>query len=302
MINKLVPGVIPPMITVFNDDETIDERHTRDHVNFLIDSGVHAIAVGGSVGEFIALTIEERKRLIELVIDEVNDRVPVYAGTGHYSTRLTLELSKFAQKAGASALLVILPYYLTPPRRFVFDHYRALREAVDIPLILYNGLDFVGYHLSPDEVSQLVEEGVVQGIKENHPDVSTIRMLKDLCGNRLVVYSGPDSTGFEAFCAGADGWFGGVLLNLVPGLCVELYSLFTQGRLVEAREIWKKLFPLVRLISTKEKDGYPHFIQIVKAGLNLLGRHGGNPARPLLPLDDVYTKRLATILTNLGRR
>jgi 4-hydroxy-tetrahydrodipicolinate synthase len=301
MVNKLVTGVIPPMITVFNDDETIDERHTRDHVNFLINSGVHAIAVGGTVGEFIALTVEERKQLIELVVNEVNGRVPVYAGTGHYSTRITIELSKFAERVGANALLVILPYYLRPPRRFVFDHYRAVREAVNLPLILYNGLDFAGYHLSPAEVAQLVEEGVIQGVKENHPDVSTIRMLKHLCGSRLVVYSGPDSTGFEALCAGADGWFGGVLLNLLPDLCVELYSLFIQGRMVEARAIWEKVFPLIRLLTVKKENDYPHFIQIVKAGLNILGRHGGKPARPLLPLDDVEADHLAMILAQLGK-
>ncbi|MGQ9677093.1 MAG: dihydrodipicolinate synthase family protein [Chloroflexota bacterium] len=301
-MSQLVKGLITPAVTIFQDDESLDEQRTRDHIRFLVDSGVNAIIAGGSSAEFIALKFEDRKRLLAAILEEVGGRVPVYAGTGHYSTRLTIELSKFAQKAGASGLLVILPYYLTPPRRFVFDHYRALREAVDIPLILYNGLDFVGYHLSPTEVAQLVEEGVVQGIKENDTDVSTIRMLKDLCGDRLFVYSGPDSTGLEAFCAGADGWCGGVLQNLVPGICAEFYRLIAQGCLAEARELWGKLFPLVRLTCTKQSDGYPHFIQIIKAGLNLLGRHGGKPVRPLLPLGDAEAKRLAAIFGGLQRR
>ncbi len=301
-MSQLAKGLVTPAVTIFQDDESLDEQRTCDHIRFLVDSGVNAIAAGGSSAEFIALKFEDRKRLLAAILEEVGGRVPVYTGTGHYSTRLTIELSKFAQKAGASALLVILPYYLTPPRRFVFDHYRALREAVDLPLILYNGLDFVGYHLPPTEVAQLVEEGVVQGIKENHTDVSTIRMLKDLCGDRLSVYSGPDSTGLEAFCAWADGWFGGVLQNLVPGICAEFYALIAQGFLAEARELWGKLFPLVRLTCTKQGDGYPHFIQIIKAGLNLLGRHGGKPVRPLLPLGDAEAKRLAAILGGLQGR
>jgi len=299
MLKKLVPGVIPPMITVFNEDETIDERRTRDHINFLIANGVHAIAPSGSTGEFIALTLEERKRLIELVIEEVNGRVPVYAGTAHYSTRRTIELSKFAEKAGAQGVMVIPPYYLNPPKHDALNHFRALREAIDIPIILYNNVWFAGYEFTPWEIAQLVDEGVLQGVKEAHGDPWKVHTLKYLCGDRLMVYYGHDINGLEALLCGADGWLTG-MVNLVPSLCVRLYDLVTQGSLNEARALWNKLIPLVNFICVNRKDNYPHFVQIFKDGLNILGRDVGKPVKPLTPLKEAEKARLAELLKELN--
>lgn len=298
MMAKLVKGVIPPMITVFKDDETIDERGTRDHVNFLIENGVHAIAPDGSTGEFIALTLDERKQLIELVIDEVNGRVPVYAGTGHYSTRLTIELSKFAERAGAQGVMVIPPYYLNPPKHDVFDHFRALREAINIPIILYNNIWFAGYEFDPWEVAQLVEEDVLHGIKCAHGDPWKVHTLKHLCGDNLMVYYGHDVNGLEALLAGADGWLTG-LVNLIPRLCVDLYEAATQGRVEEARALWDRMIPLVNFICVNRKNNYPHFVQIFKDGLNMLGRNVGKPRTPLTSLKKPEADKLRQILTDM---
>lgn len=299
MLTKLVKGVIPPMITVFQDDESIDERRTRDHVNFLVENGVHAIAPDGSTGEFIALTFEERKRLIELVIDEVNGRVPVYAGTGHYSTRLTIELSKFAEKAGAQGVMVIPPYYLNPPKHDALDHFRALREAINIPIILYNNVWFAGYEFDPWEIAQLVEEGVLQGVKEAHGDPWKVHTLKHLCGDKLVVYYGHDINGLEALLCGADGWLTGIV-NLVPALCVQLYEFASRGQLDEAKALWNRLIPLVNFVCVNRKGNYPHFVQIFKDGLNLLGRDVGKPLKPLTPLKDKERAYLTGFLRELG--
>ncbi len=295
---KLVKGVIPPMITVFHDDETIDERRTRDHVKFLIDNGVHGIVPGGSTGEFMGLGLEERKRLIELVIDEVNGRVPVYAGSMHYSTRLTIELGKFAEKAGAQGVMVTPPYYLNPPKRDALDHFRALREAINIPIILYNNPWFVGYEFTPWEIAQLVDEGVLQGVKEAHGDPWRVHTLKYLCGDKLVVYYGHDINGLEALLCGADGWLTG-MVNLVPAACVRLYELANRGAIEEARALWYKLIPLVNFICVDRKDNYPHFVQIFKDGLNLLGRDVGKPLKPLTPLKKSEKVCLAEILEKL---
>ncbi|MEM3658554.1 MAG: dihydrodipicolinate synthase family protein [Candidatus Hadarchaeum sp.] len=295
---QLIKGVIPPMITVFQKDETIDERRTRDHVNFLIKNGVHAIAPGGSTGEFIALDIEERKRLIELVIDEVNGRVPVYPGTAHYSTRRTIELSKFAERVGAQGVMVIPPYYLNPPKHDAINHFRALREAINIPIILYNNVWFAGYEFTPWEIAQLVEEGVLQGVKEAHGDPWKVHTLKHLCGDKLMVYYGHDVNGLEALLCGADGWLTG-MVNLIPAACVQLYKLSQQGFLDEARALWNKLIPLVNFICVNRKDNYPHFVQIFKDGLNLLGQDVGKPLKPLTPLKEEQKAYLASILKEL---
>ena len=294
-MQKLVKGVVPPMITVFKDDGSIDERRTRDHVNFLIENGVHAIAPGGSTGEFIALTLEERKRLIEIVIDEARGRVPIYAGTAHYSTDLTIQLSVFAQEKGADGVMVIPPYYLNPPKHDAMNHYRELRKAIDIPIILYNNVWFAGYEFDPWEVAELVEEGVLQGIKCAHGDPWKVHTLKHLCGDRLIVYYGHDINGLEALLAGADGWLTG-MVNLIPKLCVELYEAASQGRLEDARELWYKMIPLVNFICVNRVGNYPHFVQIFKDGLNLLGRDVGAPRSPLSPLEKQEREKLRSIL------
>ncbi len=297
-MNQLVKGVISPILTLFKEDGSINERGTRDHVNFLIENGVHAIAPGGSTGEFIALTWEERKRLIELVIDEVNGRVPVYAGTGHYSTDLAIRLSQFAQGKGASGVMVIGPYYLNPPKEDALNHYRALRKAIDIPIILYNNVWFAGYDFYPWEVEDLVEEDVLHGIKCAHGDPWKVHTLKHQCGDKLTVYYGHDVNGLEALLVGADGWLTG-MVNLIPKQCVELYNSASAGRVEEAKTLWDKMIPLVNFICVNRKDNYPHFVQIFKDGLNILGRNVGAPRKPLTPLKEPEWAHLKKLLLDL---
>jgi len=295
---RLVHGVVPPMITVFDDREELDVERTRAHVRFLIENGVHAIAPSGSTGEFISLSTDERKRLIDLVVDEAGGRVPVYAGTAHYSTRSTVELSRYAEKAGADGVMVIPPYYLNPPKRDAMQHYRELRDAISIPTILYNNPWFAGYQFTPWEVAGLVEEDVVHGIKCAHGDVWEVHTLKSLCGDALVVYYGHDINGFEALLAGADGWLTG-LVNLLPRQCVQLFDLCRNGNLEGARSLWSLLLPLVNMVCVNKVDGYPHFVSIFKEGLNLLGHNVGSPRRPLTGLREAETIRLKSILESI---
>jgi len=295
---KLVKGVIPPMITVFKEDESIDERGTRDHVNFLIENGVHAVSPGGSTGEMIALTLEERQRLIEIVIDEVNGRVPVYPGTMHYNTTLTIRLSKFAESKGAKGVLVIPPYYLNPPKHDALNYYRDLRHAINIPIILYDNVWFSGYEFNAWEVAQLVDESVLQGIKCAHGDPWKVHTLKYLCVEKLTVYYGHDINGLEGLLVGADGWLTGVV-NLIPKLCVDLYEAARQGRIDKARDLWNKMIPLINFICVDRKDNYPHFVQIFKDGLNILGRKVGVPRKPLTPLREPEKIKLCKIFTDM---
>jgi len=197
--------------------------------------------------------------------------------------------------------MVIPPYYLNPPKHDVFDHFRALREAIDIPIILYNNVWFAGYEFDPWEVAQLVEEGVLHGIKCAHGDPWKVHTLKHLCGDKLVVYYGHDINGLEALLCGADGWLTG-MVNLVPAACVRLYELAGQGRLKEAWSLWNDLIPLVNFICINRRNNYPHFVQIFKTGLNLLGRDVGEPLRPLTPLREGETAYLARLLKQLEQK
>jgi len=298
-MKKLVHGVVPPMITVFRPDGTIDEQGTRRHVRFLIDGGVDAISVGGSTGEFIALTLDERKRLTELVLDEVNGRIPVYPGTAHYSTKLTIELTKHAQQSGAEGVLIIPPYYLNPPKHDVYDHFRAVREATDISIILYNNLWFAGYEFDPWEVQMLCEEDVLHGIKCAHGDPWKVHTIRKLCQDKMTVYYGHDVNGLEALLVGADGWLTG-LVNLVPRLCVNLFQTVRAGNLESARKQWDALIPLVNFVCVNRKGNYPHFVQIFKDGLKMRGQDVGNPVPPLSPLREEELGKLRSLLGELG--
>ena len=143
-------GIYPPMITAFKPNEDVDLEATREHVEFLIEGGAHGIIVCGSTGEFFNMTIEERKRVISAVVDQVNGRVPVIAGTADCSTRVVIELSKYAEDVGADGVLIVPPYYYKPNEREIYEHYRLIAEKIDIPIMLYNNPGTSKVHVPPD--------------------------------------------------------------------------------------------------------------------------------------------------------
>lgn len=297
--SKEIKGVIPPMITVFNDDETIDEKGTRNHTRFLLDNGMHGVAVGGSTGEFIAMTLEERRRLAKIVVDEVGAKGIVFVGTGHYSTKITIELSKHAEEIGADGVMIICPYYITPPRKDVLNHFRRIAENINIPIMVYNNPWFAGYELTSWELKQLVDEGVISSVKAAHGDVDRVRDLKYLCGDRLTVFYGHDYNAFEALVAGADGWVSGIP-NVFPRLSRELYDAVVEEKNIEkAREIWHRMLPFIHFMHYTRGDDGPHWLSMIKGGLNLLGRKVGEPRRPVTSLSEKHQKRLQSILRKI---
>jgi len=136
-MNKL-KGVVAPIITVFNQDESIDEEGTVKHVKWLLDNGVQSIVVCGSTGEAVSMTIEERKKVAEVIIKEFKNKVPICIATGCYRTKDTVELSMHAEDLGADSLLIIPPYYMGLTKTQVFEHYKELSKYINIPVLLYN--------------------------------------------------------------------------------------------------------------------------------------------------------------------
>jgi 4-hydroxy-tetrahydrodipicolinate synthase len=298
MKSKIV-GIIPAMVTAFDKKEEIDEKRTRSHVNFLIENGVHGIAPVGSTGELIAMTIEERKRVTEIVIDEAKGRVPIYPGTGHYSTKFTIELSQHAEKSGASGVMVILPYYMQPPHKQVMEHFRELASNISIPILLYNNPWFAGYELSPWDIAELAKEGVVSSVKCAHGDADRCHDLKFVCGNKITALYGHDYCAPEAFLLGADGWLSG-LLNVCPRMCRDLYEAAVVEKDVDkTRKISMKMMPLIHFVMYNKKGRYPHWLSIFKTALNLMGRDVGAPRKPLKLLEEGEKKVLKNILKNM---
>lgn len=297
----MIGGVFAPTVTAMSEDG-IDVPATRRHIQGLADSGVHGLCPGGSGGEFVGLTYEERQEIIALGIEASAKRIPVYAGTGCYSTRDTIRLSRWAEAEGADGFMVLVPWLMQPLEQDVADHFRRLRDAVTKPIMLYHP-QTTGVQLSLETLVQLVEEGVLASAKISQRDPSLARDLKLRVGDACAVFIGHDTSAFEALCAGVDGWISGSPI-VFPRLTVRIFELVREGRLEAARGLWSRLTEFVRL----EFGPYPaeiqptHIIAVVKAALNARGVEVGEPLAPIQPLrgtELAYVQQVARSLAQL---
>ena len=293
-------GIFPAALTMFDSQNNLDEAATAAHWEWLIGQGVDGLAIAGTSGEFIALEDEERIRLFRLAKDVVGDRVPVIYGAGHYATKVTVGLCQAAQENGAAAVLVILPYYQRPPKPGVIEHFRQVRRAVDLPIMLYNNpgntacVDF-----SPLEIAQLVDEDVIHMVKSTYETVVPVHDLSYLVGDRMAIFYGSFLAPFEALLAGAHGWISGVL-NVVPKAAKAMYDACVQDNDAEkGLRIWKEILPLVHLY-THGQVGPVGDLVIYRSILNLWGLNGGYSRSPFLPLDDRQEQELVQLLKRSG--
>src|SRR5437588_450156 len=178
-------------MTMFDKDGNLDERATLEHWKWLVGEGIHGLVIAGTSGEFIALTREERQRLFELAVSEFKGKLPILAGTGHYSTKLTIEMCQKAQAARVDAFIIITPYYMNPPKPAILEHYRIVRRHTDLPIMLYhNPRNAACSELAPAEIMQLVDEGVVQMVKSTFESVVPVHDLFQLAGSRMRIFYG----------------------------------------------------------------------------------------------------------------
>ena len=302
MKKHLFRGVCASTSTPFKPDGSLALERLPAHINWIINEGAHAISPLGSSGEFTAMEVSDRKRVLEAVLAANAGRVPVVAGTHHYSTRLTIELSKHAEQAGADALLIVPPYYMAPTPSQVMEYYRRVADAVSIPIILYHNVPLTAVDLKTDHLVKLFEERVIGGVKMSNPEPDRICELLQATDSRLFVYAGIDTVAFEGLCHGAHGWISGIP-SMVPGAAKRLYEAISiRGDLKEARILWKQLGPLMRLQFSayhSRGDG-AHWFSVMKAALNMIGPPIGDPCPPVLPLDPVYRQQLSASLCSLG--
>lgn len=295
-------GIYAPTITAFNADESINEKGTRAFVRYLLDSGVHGLAPMGSAGEFFALTDDERMQVMEWILDEVNGQVPVYAGTGHYSTRTTIKLSQHALKNGADGVLIMPPYLLRPPKQDVLDHFRRIREAVPLPIMIYDVPILCGVEVTPQEIHLLAKEDVIHSVKWSHVEVTKIHDTRFLCGPDFGVFVGIDLIAMAGLAAGADGYISGLPM-IVPRLAKSLFEIIhTQRDLAAGLLLWNTLLPLVRFEyrALTSDAGQPHWLAVCREAAALRGIPIGASRLPLKPLSPELSEELRTILRQLG--
>jgi len=298
---QLPRGVIASSMTPVGADGEVLTKLIGPHIDGLIGEGVSAISPLGSSGEFVALSTEQRKTVLEAVLAANNGRVHIMAGTHHYSTKETIELSRHAQKAGAGSLLIVTPYYLRPSRGCVMDHYRRIADEVSIPIVAYHNVIGTGVDLLTEDLVQLVDEGVLAGVKMSNTDPDRICQLLRATDD-CRVYVGLDAIAFEGLCHGAHGWISGIP-SVVPRKARSLYEAITVDEdLLRARMEWRSLSDLMRLqfgAVLGRKEG-PHWLSVAKAALNLIGPYVGDPVPPLQPIEEHDLALLSTVLTDLG--
>lgn len=295
-------GIVASSVTPFNADGSVALHEVHRHIDWLLAEGAAGISPLGSSGEFPSLECDERKAVLDASMEAIAGRTPVLAGTHHYSTRRTIELSIHAEKAGADALLIVPPYYMLPSRTQVMDHYRAVASAVSIPIVLYHNVGNTGVDLSSEDIVALYEEGALAGVKWSDPRAGRIFELLEASSGGLTVYVGVDTIAFEGLCYGAHGWISGVP-SMVPGAAGRLYeALAVDQDLARAREEWRRLLPLVQLeFGGTATAADPQWFSVMKAALRLLiGPEVGEPAAPIQPLAPEHEEVLQKALMGLG--
>lgn len=241
-------GVIPALVTPFNkEDESINEENLRNLVGFLIDQGVTGLVPCGTTGEFVNMTFKERLKVIEIVVDEANGRVPVIAGTGESGTKLVIDATRAATDIGADAAIIVTPYYLKPKAKGLYDHYFTITEKTDIPLVLYNIPSCTGVNLPWTVVEDLVDIDNIVAIKDSSGDYKYFSALLEKVSDRISVLIGWDENVLAALAGGAAGMIL-ASANVIPKIWLELYNYVKNNRLAEAQTLQKKIQKFARMI------------------------------------------------------
>jgi len=241
-------GVIPALVTPFNrEDESINEENLRNLVNHLIEQGVTGLVPCGTTGEFVNMSYKERLRVIEIVVDEANGRVPVIAGTGESGTKLVVDATRAATDIGADAAIIVTPYYLKPKAKGLYDHYYTITEKTDIPLVIYNIPPCTGVNIPWTVVEDLADIGNIVAIKDSSGDYKYFSALLEKVSDKISVIIGWDENVLAALAGGAAGMIL-ASANVIPKIWLELYDHVKNNRLVEAQNLQKKIQKFTRMI------------------------------------------------------
>ena len=286
-------GVLTALATPFTADGNVDEASLRILVNRSIAGGVHGVVACGSTGEFSTLSSNERRLVVEIVVDQAAGRVPVIAQTGATSTAEAIRLSRHAQSAGADVVMAVAPYYEPLTVDETLSYLRAVAGSVDIPVMLYNLPVATGVDLDPDTVGALAREvDNIRYIKNTTVDMAQSARLIHNHGDVISTFVGWDSLLLSALAEGAAGVMAGTA-NVVPTELVAVYDAMSAGNLEQAREAWARVYPLIDAIMAQP------FIPAVKEGLAAVGFPVGKPRGPVAALDPAAAARIAELAAGL---
>ena len=281
-------GSIVAIVTPLKNGR-IDEEKLRELVEFQISGGTDAIVPCGTTGESSTLDYEEHDRVIEIVVQQVNKRVPVIAGTGSNSTAEAIEMSLHAKKLGADGCLLVTPYYNKPTQEGLYRHYMAIADAVAIPQVLYNVPGRTAVNLLPETVARLAEHKNIVAIKEATGSLQQASEVLALAGDKIDVLSGDDFITFPMMACGAKGVIS-VTANIMPAEIAALVDSFNSGDLEKARQLHLKTLKINNAMFI-ESNPVP-----VKTALGLMGKCSDEVRLPLAPMGDANKAKLAAIM------
>lgn len=286
-------GAFVAIVTPFIDGQ-IDEQGLVDLIEFHIANGTHGIVPCGTTGESATMSHDEHHRVVELTVKTVNGRVPVVAGSGSNSTSEAIDLTRHAKQAGADGVLMVSPYYNKPSQEGLYHHYKAVAEAVDIPIILYNVPSRTSSNVLPETVARLAQIDNIAGIKEATGDLNQISEVIRLCPDDFAILSGDDFTSMPTVLVGGTGVIS-VTSNVAPKDMAQMMDAALAGDLARAKELHYKLFPLMKAMFY-DTNPVP-----AKKSLELMGKiKSGTPRLPLYPMNDDTLVRLKKALADYG--
>lgn len=289
-----IVGIIPPLVTPFQEDGEIDENALRSEARYLIDAGVHGLSLGGSTGEGAVLSDEELKNGLTILGEENSSRLPVVCGIIRNSTRDAIKAGLTAREAGADALMVTPTFYHGTNAAGNYSYYAEIASAVGLPIIIYNVV--AQNPIGAELMLRLAEIREVTGIKQSVGGLHAVNEMIAACGSRTMVYGAQDDMLFCSYLLGVVGAISAIL-TAFPKLCVEQWNAVRAGDIEKAREIHYRLVPVWQLVSCA-KMAFP---SRVKAILRLLGREGGYARRPIPDVteDELVEIRAALVVASL---
>ena len=288
-----IKGIIPPIVTPMNADESVNIPELRNQVERQIAGGVHGIFPFGTNGEGYILSLKEKEEILEAVVDQVKGRIPVYAGSGCISTQDTIYMSKRAEELGADVLSIITPSFAVASQKELYDHYVEVAKHVNIPIVLYNIPPRTGNKLLPETVAKLAKDvDVIMGAKDSSGDRDNLKAYIDLTQDLdkdFSVLAGND--GNILFCL-QNGGKGGIAgrANLWPKTVASIYNYFVAGELDKAQEAQNAVAALQRVFKFGNAN------TIIKKAVNLLGYPVGDCRRPFNYLCQEGVEELKLVL------
>jgi 4-hydroxy-tetrahydrodipicolinate synthase len=280
------------LVTPFKEDLSVDEEALRDFVEFQITEGIDFLVPCGTTGESVTLTDREQHRVVEIVLKQAGRRVPVIAGAGSNNTAHVIELARHYEEIGVDGLLSVSPYYNKPTQDGLYQHFRAIAEATKLPVIVYNVPPRTSVNILPDTLIRLSEIRNVIGVKEASGDLSQIGEIATRAPAGFKIFSGDDSITLPVVALGGAGVIS-VASNETPALMGSMTRAAVEGRWEEARELNRRLYPLMKANFIEASPGP------VKAGVAMMGRIKEVYRLPMVPVRPETKQKLRSILSEL---